>query len=258
MSMMSFVRKAVGAGADVPAAVVIERLAKMKQAADAAEQLEAALAKTDDALFLAAADKRAQTEGVAGMNAITKASVLDAIRKTHNGVVVFAKQELASDGEPLLSEHEATREVTRHFQIYNRGNPAQAFAKGIAHSAEGPMLLRWIQSCRDAGFAKAAYAEQTAAPLFEAKPRQVGGLNATSVNDATAALDQLNELAAEVKAKHPHLTVAQAFARVYTDRANADLVAAERAENRPFSGADMRSHVTPPRATPAGSSPARI
>jgi hypothetical protein len=46
-----------------------------------------------------------------------------------------------------------------------------------------------------------------------------------------------------------------AASRVYTDRANADLVARERAENRPFSGANIRERVggfeAPRRSSPA-------
>jgi hypothetical protein len=210
--------------------------------------------------------KREDEEKETTMDTTGYDSVLDVIKSHKNGVITFAKQELEAGGAPLLSEFEATQAVTEHFKIYHPGSPSQAFAKGIQRSADGPMLLRWIQSCRDAGFVKAAtgdpYPELDAAPRFTAQPRQVGGNEA--IRDPKSALDQLNELAAEIRAKHPFMTPEQAFARVYTDRANADLVARERSENRPFSGANMREHAgggfeVPNRSSPGrqGHSPAR-
>src|SRR6266436_5568435 len=138
--------------------------------ADAAA-LEKAIAKGEDARFLAEADARneeidaladhylaklglaeqRQTEKDTTMDTTGYASVLDVIKSHKNGVVIFAKQELASDGEPMFTEAEATALVTEHFKIYNRGNPDQAFSKGIANAPEGAMLLKWIQSCKIAG-----------------------------------------------------------------------------------------------------------
>ena len=42
---------------------------------------------------------------------------------------------------------------------------------------------------------------------------------------------KLNELAESVRAKHPELTPAKAFAKVYQDPANAELVQQERREH---------------------------
>jgi len=193
------------------------------------------------------------------MDTTAYADVLDVIKSHRNGVCIFAKQEMDAGSERMLTEAEATQAVTEHFKIYNRGNPDQAFAKGIANAPEGGMLLKWIQSCKIAGW-NAAKAESwrdpqlTSSPRFTAPPRQTSDY---SVNNPNSALDQLNELAAEVRRQHPFLTPAQAFARVYQDRANADLAAAERGENRP-GGVSVRERVTPPGAAPSGSSPGRL
>jgi hypothetical protein len=201
-------------------------------------------------------DKGRQLEKDRTMDISGYSSVIDVIRKTHNGVCIFAKQELASDGPPLLTEREATQLCTEHFKVYRPGTPDRAFAAGIASSAEGPLLMRWIQSCRNNDFRKAAYPELASSPRFDAQPRQVGGDDAfDSINDPRPALDQLNELAAEVREKHPFMTPAQAFARVYQDRANADLVAQERGENRP-GGANIRERVSGAEVA-SSSSPAR-
>jgi hypothetical protein len=68
---------------------------------------------------------------------------------------------------------------------------------------------------------------QPSVSYFSGKPAQ------QNVNNPKRALDQLNELVAAMRAAHPTLSEAQAFAQVYTDPANAELVQRERAENRP-------------------------
>jgi hypothetical protein len=47
-------------------------------------------------------------------------------------------------------------------------------------------------------------------------PTPVGGKDATNVNDASKAYGQLAAMAEQLRALSPHLTFAQAFARVYT------------------------------------------
>jgi hypothetical protein len=47
------------------------------------------------------------------------------------------------------------------------------------------------------------------------------------------AMDQLEELAADERKRNPKLTKAQAFAKAYTDPANAGIAAKERQQNRP-------------------------
>jgi hypothetical protein len=70
--------------------------------------------------------------------------------------------------------------------------------------------------------------------LMDMKPVQVGGDDAfdTDVKDSSAkAYAQLTEMANEMRAKSPTLTVAQCFARIFTDTKNAELAA--RAHRRP-------------------------
>jgi hypothetical protein len=56
---------------------------------------------------------------------------------------------------------------------------------------------------------------------------------AAGKRDTGSALAELNELAAVEKSRDPKLTKAQAFAQVYTDPENIELVKRERDENRP-------------------------
>jgi hypothetical protein len=64
--------------------------------------------------------------------------------------------------------------------------------------------------------------------------RFVGGADARAVNNPKSALAQLQELVDEQRRNNPTLSEAGAFARVYTDPANAELAQRERHENRPF------------------------
>jgi hypothetical protein len=62
----------------------------------------------------------------------------------------------------------------------------------------------------------------------------VGGAGAVDTNsDDSSALAELTRRAEALRAKTPGKSFAQAFAEVYTDTANRDLVAAERGANRP-------------------------
>ena len=64
-------------------------------------------------------------------------------------------------------------------------------------------------------------------------PTQVGGRDATNINDASAAYGKLSAMAEELRALSPELTFAQAFSRVYTRPENVALAEAERQHNRP-------------------------
>jgi hypothetical protein len=65
---------------------------------------------------------------------------------------------------------------------------------------------------------------------LDMKPTQVGG-DDVSVEDSAKALAQLNTMAETMRAKSPDLTIAQCFARIFTDSANAELAA--KAHRRP-------------------------
>jgi hypothetical protein len=238
----------------------------MKQSVDAAA-LAKVMAATDDATWLAEADRRPDraVRKETTMNSTTGNATLDAVCKVRGGLIAFAKSQLASDDPPLCSEAEATAAVTAHFKLYRPGNPDQAFAKGIATSPEGPVLLSWIQACKVAAWnAAAAKVEgwkdppHTAAPRFDTKPRQFGGDDTfREVSDTSDAMTVYNEIVAEIRAAHPTLPAVAVYSRAYSDRRHADALAVERGCNRP-GGANERSHVSGPYAAPRGSSPGRL
>jgi hypothetical protein len=70
-------------------------------------------------------------------------------------------------------------------------------------------------------------------------PTQVGGKDATSINDPSAAYGQLAAMAERLRALSPWLTFHQAFARVYSDPNNSALAEAERSHNRPRVNKDL-------------------
>jgi hypothetical protein len=65
--------------------------------------------------------------------------------------------------------------------------------------------------------------------LMSFAPTQVGGANVNV--DSDAAYQQLITLAEAMRAKSPDLSVAQCFARIFTDSKNAELAA--KAHRRP-------------------------
>lgn len=73
---------------------------------------------------------------------------------------------------------------------------------------------------------KAANAAARAGGVF----KELGGAGRETISKA---YDELKTKADELRKRDPGLTEAQAFAKVYADPANADLVKRERAENRP-------------------------
>jgi hypothetical protein len=208
-------------------------------------------------------NKGRQTEKDTRMDITAFDTVMDVIKSHHNGVVTFAKQELASDGPPMLSEREATALVTEHFRIYNRGQPDQAFAKGIANSPDGPLLMQWINSCKVGGWNAAAVKREgwvdprpTSSPRFDTKPRQAGGNEAFHINEAKDAMAIYDEIVAEIRAAHPTLTATQVYSRAYVDRRHAEALARERGENRP-GDANVRERVSGAEV-PSSSSPGRL
>jgi hypothetical protein len=72
---------------------------------------------------------------------------------------------------------------------------------------------------------------QIAKDMMSLEPVFVGGADARDVNSATAALEQLNKLAEEQRARAPWMTFAQAFSTVFQDAKNAELAA--KAHQRP-------------------------
>lgn len=223
---------------------------------DYATKLEKALAETDDARWLAAADARDEerddvlpketnmltteqlrkidipalqrlTVDIAKRAAIEEIRSLDLIHKA-------ARKDL-DGGTTLLTEREATELWTDHaVRKYSKLTKASAFARIWQ---ENSLCREHIQLCKLAGWnasdeARKSLAGLSAAPRFEAQPRQVGGTAALAVNEAKTAMQVYEELVAEIRRAHPHLSVLQVRSRAYTDRRHAEALARERAANR--------------------------
>lgn len=148
---------------------------------------------------------------------------LQSIVKSHGGIQTMAKLFVAA-GKSIgnVTEHEFTKLMFDEAQKTRQPNerPNQAFANFYS-APENVELRKAIQICKSV---------PSSAPLMAFEPTQVGGAD-VSVNDSAKALAQLNDMAEAMRAKSPELTVAQAFARIFTDTANAEL--ANRAHRRP-------------------------
>ena len=152
-------------------------------------------------------------------------NTFSAVIKNH-GVVAFSKAVVdcgRCDG--AVTEQEFTAAVTDYAKAQARPGetPDAAFARVFTASDEVGLLLR--KAC-------AVIKGET---LMTLQPTFVGGNDAVSVNNPTAALAQLRALAEKMRAANPqmHLSEAQAFSMVFTDPANRELAARERQENRP-------------------------
>jgi hypothetical protein len=97
----------------------------------------------------------------------------------------------------------------------------------------------------------------SAAPRFDFAPRVVGGNEAfDSINEARSAMEVYEALVREIRAQHPFLSASKVYARAYTDRRHADVLARERAATRPGEH-DIRERAGSPLASPRSSSPGR-
>ena len=139
----------------------------------------------------------------------TQPETLHAIAKDF-GVVKVAKY-IIDNGPGSITEAEFTKMLT-DFAPRNPGErPDVAFARAFtAATPDGEILRKAHQAIRNA-------------PLMAV----------TDVNGPNTALAQLQRLAEQTRKASPALTREQAFAKVYTDPANAELVIRERKENRP-------------------------
>ena len=144
---------------------------------------------------------------------------LSTIIKDH-GVVAVAKSIASGGSTGGVTEHELTAAIGDHAKrLYPNDTAASAFAKVFASATPEGLDFR-----------KAVARLKGQATLV---PMVTGGAAAEAVNDPKAALRQLEELAAKLRAQFPALSKAQAFAKVFSDPANRALAAAERAANRP-------------------------
>jgi hypothetical protein len=141
---------------------------------------------------------------------------------TIGGAVAMAKVLVADNNAHGLSETEYTAILTQHAQkLYPDKTPDSAFAKLFADNGPDGTVLR------------KAHALTKLSP-FDVQPTMVGGPDAMhEANDSeqSEASRQLGEMAERLRATSPWLGADQAFARVFTDPANAVLAA--KAHRRP-------------------------
>jgi hypothetical protein len=98
-------------------------------------------------------------------------------------------------------------------------SPAQAYAR--VYEAPENVELRRAERMKN-GFSD--YAKREPTDISEA-----GQFDFTKVDPELQAYDMFQEMANELRKAQPHLTKEQAFSRVYSDPANAELRRAERA-----------------------------
>jgi hypothetical protein len=176
----------------------------------------------------------------------THSELMSAVVKKY-GIVAFCKS--VEKGDVAVSEHQLTSLISEHC-----ARTGVSFSKLFeAQDEQGITLRKAIAAARDAQFlSRTATVSKlgSSTPHFHAAPddgpagtpgratlapRFVAGADARAVDNPRSALDQLNELAAEQRRQNKTLSEAGAFARVYEDKANAELVRREREENRPTS-----------------------
>jgi hypothetical protein len=144
------------------------------------------------------------------------------------GVHRLAKMLVMENDANGISEHELTslafEEAKKHALPGER--PNSTFARWYSEPDQLP-LRKAIQIAKNTLVSKSA-----AAPLMVFEPTQVGGDDALDTNtDKSKAYAQLVAMAEAMRAKSPTLTIAQCFARVFEDTANAELAA--KAHRRP-------------------------
>src|SRR5258708_7527083 len=66
-------------------------------------------------------EREGQTKGTTIMDTTTREAVLTEIAKHRDGLVIFAKQSLASNDPPMFTEAEATSAVMMHFKSLDPG-----------------------------------------------------------------------------------------------------------------------------------------
>ena len=137
------------------------------------------------------------------------------------GIAAVAKGIVDKGHAATISEHKFTAAVTDYAkaQALPGESSAKAFSRIFAGDDDVGLVLR--------------KAHQIVKATMTLTPTYVGATEATDVNDPTDALEQLQALAERLRASMPALSKAQAFAKVYSDPANAALALRERSQNRP-------------------------
>jgi hypothetical protein len=151
---------------------------------------------------------------------------------SRNGAKAICKYILESeDAASAFSEQEFTdilMQEARHHQKPDE-TIGSAFSRMFsAPTAEGLLLRKAHAKVKEANYPPLSVGKAHTPP-----PTQVGGREATDINDGSVAYGKLTAMAEQLHALSPELTFAQAFARVYMHPENAALAEAERRHNRP-------------------------
>jgi hypothetical protein len=139
------------------------------------------------------------------------------------GLARVCKMIVMENSSHGITEHELTELIDKEAQTTRKAGerPEAAFAR--FYSAPENVELR-----------KAIQIAKSFPRLLDLEPTQVGGRDATGVNDASEAYDKLTAMADELRRRTPELSPSQAFARTF--EANPDLAA--RAHKRPTATTD--------------------
>jgi hypothetical protein len=142
------------------------------------------------------------------------------ILENDNAASAFTEQEFT---DILMQE-------ARHHQKPDE-TVGSAFSRMFsAPTADGLLMRRAHVKVKEANYPPLSVNK---AHEYTPPPTQVGGKDATNVNDGSVACGELAAMAEQLRASSPYLTFAQAFARIYTQPENAALAEAERRYNRP-------------------------
>ena len=152
------------------------------------------------------------------------------------GPTAIAKHVL--DPNTIITEHELTKALTEACQPAQGQSKAQAFAKLYETDQTVRMAFDMIKNATWAAKAERGMpprgAPNVGFSVVTLEPRVTGGDAATRSADGTNgdAYSQLMALAAEQRRRAPFMTPEQAFAAVYQDTKNIELVNQERFESR--------------------------
>ena len=150
-----------------------------------------------------------------------RATELQSVVKHAGGIVEFCKSICDDQDSRSVSEHELVDLIGKHDPRPGESQ-AQTFSRNYTSNVE---LRKAVQIAK--------------AVPFVAVPVVVGGEDAFSSNDPSAAMAAYNELlakAAEYRKANPALSEAQAFSAVFTSKENALL--AQKAHQRPVAPAN--------------------
>jgi hypothetical protein len=152
----------------------------------------------------------------------SRAEELSAFTKRHG---IYAVAKCVNERGPYLTETEFTQQINEDCQRTGR-NFSKVFCDP---GAEGIELRKAALACRDATWIKQGtgrFAGMQLQPILPVWTHE------RDVGNPKTALQQLNDLANEMKRRAPELSDAQAFSRVALDPRNAALLSRERAEAR--------------------------